>query len=106
MEILHKGCVTRSYEAGVVCLSLAVSLQPFSVAGVDAPAPPMSSKSTPGEADKRAPLCIVLGALHVLCPVVPHIPTFLRQVTVGATQEPVGSWPCPILAQDRLGVEG
>lgn len=25
---------------------------------------------------------------------------------MGATQEPVGSWPCPVLAQDRLGVEG
>lgn len=90
MELLHKGCVTRSYEAGVVSLSITVSVQAFSVAGVDAPVPPISSTSAHGEADKRAPVHIVLGVLHVLCPLVPQIPTFLRQVAVKATQEPVG----------------
>lgn len=56
MEILHKECGTTSYEAGVVCVSLVVSVQLLLVAGIDAPLPAMSSRSVPGKGDE-GPAC-------------------------------------------------
>lgn len=79
--------VTSSYEAAVVCLSLAVSIQPFLVVSVDAPTVPLR------EADK---------VLHVLCPLVPHISEASHH---GGHTGALGSWQCPVLAPDRWGVK-
>lgn len=100
MEILHKGGVTTFCEAGVVCLSLAVSVQPFPMAGVEDTH--LSSTSAPGEADEGA---LGWGSCMFFAPGAPH-PHISEASHCGGHTGACGGWPCPVLAPDRLGVEG